>query len=187
MKKFIFTLAVLAALSSCNKEKNTIEASVDNIENNVIEDDESSNSTIQLAEFSTPDMVDYLADKKNDTLYVTNFFATWCGPCMKEIPHFIEKKNELKNEPVKFTFVSIDAKEDWDTKVKDFAKKNNLADNIILLDGEQLDDAFFKNNFKTWDGSGIPFTIIKKGNKREEIFGFTSEQTLNEKINLLQN
>ena len=186
MKKFLFTAAVLAVLTSCNKEKTTIEASPEVTENTSESNEIAPESNIQLAEFTTDNMVDYLADKKNDTLYVTNFFATWCGPCMKEIPHFIEKKNELKDQPVKFTFVSIDPKEDWKTKVVDFARKNDLADNIVLLDGEQLDPTFYKNNFTTWDGSGIPFTIIKKGNKREEIFGFTSEQTLNEKINNLK-
>ena len=183
---FIITAAFLAALTSCNKEKNTIEASTENLESTSDSTEIAPETKIQLAEFSTQNMVDYLADKQNDTLYVTNFFATWCGPCMKEIPHFIDKKNELKDQPVKFTFVSIDPKEAWNTKVVDFARKNDLGDNIVLLDGEQLDPAFFKNNFTTWDGSGIPFTIIKKGNKREEIFGFTSAETLNEKINILK-
>lgn len=185
MKKFIIAAAFLAASTSCKKEKTDIEASVENTENSDVYE-VVPEANIQLAEYSTTNMVDYLADKNNDTLYVTNFFATWCGPCMKEMPHFIAKKEELKGQPVKFTFVSIDPKKDWDTKVVDFAKEKDLADNIILLDGEQLDPAFFKNNFTTWDGSGIPFTIIKKGNKREEIFGFTSEETLNEKINILK-
>lgn len=186
MKKLIITAAFLAALTSCNKEKSTIEPTIENVENNTDSSEIAPVSNIQLPEFSTKNMADYLADKENDTLYVTNFFATWCGPCMREIPHFIAKKNELKDQPVKFTFVSIDPKADWNTKVVDFAKENNLASNIVLLDGEQLDPSFFKNNFTTWDGSGIPFTIIKKGNKREEIFGFTSEETLNEKINILK-
>jgi thiol-disulfide isomerase/thioredoxin len=186
MKKVILTLAVFTIIFSCDKEKKQTEISPDQVENTVSDSTKTSTENIKLPELSTVEMANYIADKKNDTLYVTNFFATWCGPCMKEIPHFIAKKDELKDQPVKFTFVSIDAKEDWDTKVKDFAAENKLEKNIVLLDGEKLDEAFFKNNFTTWDGSGIPFTIIKKGNKREEIFGFTSEETLNEKINNLK-
>ena len=185
MKKFIFTLTVLALVSSCNKEKKSIEATSENVETTTNTID-SANSSIKLPEFSTANMVDHLADKKNDTIYVTNFFATWCGPCIQEIPHFVKKKNEMKDQPVKFTFVSIDAKKDWNTKVVDFGNKYNLSKDIVLLDGEQLDAAFFKNNFQTWDGGGIPFTIIKKGDKREEIFGSTSEVVLNEKIKNLQ-
>jgi hypothetical protein len=43
---------------------------------------------------------------------------------MKEIPHFKEKMEELKGKPVKFTFVSVDAKEDWNTAVSDFTDWN---------------------------------------------------------------
>ncbi|MFC6268897.1 TlpA family protein disulfide reductase [Frigoriflavimonas asaccharolytica] len=185
MKKIILGVAVLVFAISCKKENKTIDATPELVENTAPEIENSTESN-NLPEFSTEKMADYLADKKNDTLYVTNFFATWCGPCMQEIPHFIAKKKELKDQPVKFTFVSIDEKKDWGTKVVDFAAKNDLAKNIVLLDGQNLDEAFFKNNFQTWDGSGIPFTIIKKGNKREEIFGFTSEETLNQRINILQ-
>ena len=49
-----------------------------------------------------------------------------CPPCMREIPHFVEKMKELKGKPVKFTFVSVDAKEDWNTKVSDFADEYDL-------------------------------------------------------------
>lgn len=186
MKKFILTAAVFALFTSCTKEKETIEETSEKKESSEIVPETTDVNSFQLKELSTANMVSYLADKQNDTLYVTNFFATWCGPCMKEIPHFIDKKNELKDQPVKFTFVSIDAKEDWDTKVKEFAAENSLEKNIVLLDGQKLDAPFFTDNFTTWDGSGIPFTIIKKGNKREEIFGFTSAETLNEKINSLK-
>ena len=79
-----------------------------------------------LPEVNQEQLKAMVAHKKNDTIYVTNFFATWCGPCMKEIPHFKEKMEELKGKPVKFTFVSVDAKEDWNTAVSDFADEYNI-------------------------------------------------------------
>ena len=90
---------------------------------------------------------------------------------------------ELKSQPVKFTFISLDAKEDWPTKVKAFAEENNLSQNIVLVDGEKLTPAFFPANFKQWDGGSIPFTFMRKGDKTDETIGMMSKELLDEKIN----
>jgi thiol-disulfide isomerase/thioredoxin len=39
--------------------------------------------------------------KKNDTLYVINFWATWCKPCVEELPAFEKVNSEYKNQKVK--------------------------------------------------------------------------------------
>lgn len=186
MKKFIWSFSALLVLLACNKEKKVVESEV--IENDsidFIQNEIPVEETAILTEY-TPDQVsDFLTTKNNDTLYVTNFFATWCGPCMREIPHFKEKMEELKNQPVKFTFVSLDRREDWDTKVKQFGEENNLTENIILLDGKLLNQEFFHRNFKTWDGSGIPFTYMKKRDKTDEYMSMMTKEMLTEKINAL--
>ncbi len=115
--------------------------------------------------------------KQNDTVYVTNFFATWCGPCMREIPHFKKKMAELQGKPVKFTFVSLDQKTDWDVAVKNFAEEQQLQNNVVLLD-PNLPQDFFSKNFKTWKGETIPFTVIRKGDKVKENEGAMSEEQL---------
>jgi hypothetical protein len=84
---------------------------------------------------------------------------------------------------VKFTFVDLDQKEDWDTKVKKFAEEQNLSNHIVLLDGSKLTPEFFHANFKKWDGGAIPFTFIRKGDKTDETLGSMSEEMLTEKLN----
>jgi hypothetical protein len=101
---------------------------------------------------------------------------------MREIPSFKNKMQELKDKPVKFTFINLDEKEDWNTHVKDFVTENNLAGNVILLDGKKLDQNFFSNSFKTWAGESIPFTFMRKGDKTEEYSGMMTEEVLNSKI-----
>ena len=124
-----------------------------------------------------------VAPQKNDTIYVTNFFATWCGPCMKEIPHFKEKMEELKGKPVKFTFVSVDAKEDWNTAVSDFADEYDIRKNVVLFDASMISPDYFTKITKTWDGGSIPFTVIKKGDKEIETVGMMSKEDLDAKLN----
>ncbi|MBN8621991.1 MAG: redoxin domain-containing protein [Flavobacteriales bacterium] len=187
MKKIVLGLMFLGTLSACKKDTKVAE-NTDNIKTDSITVPESNEPTEAVIPFKeielSPEQTSkILAKQSNDTLYVTNFFATWCGPCMREIPHFKEKMNELKSQPVKFTFVSLDEKADWSSKVKAFAEENNLSKNIVLVDGTKLTPEFFPANFKQWDGGSIPFTFMRKGDKTDETVGMMSAEMLNEKLN----
>ena len=187
MKRLVFGVALLALLSACNKESKVTETT-DEVTTDSVIANESAGSTdavipFKRVEISPEEASTLLAKKENDTLYVTNFWATWCPPCIKEIPHFREKMTELKSQPVKFTFISLDPTEDWDTKVKTFAEENGLSENVVLLDGSKLTPEFFLANFKQWDGGSIPFTFMRKGDKTDETVGMMSKEALTEKIN----
>lgn len=170
------------SLFACKKNDEKVaetEAKEDSI---TVEPTKSEADVAELTELSPEKISEVLKSNHSDTLYVTNFFATWCGPCMQEIPHFRKKMDELKNQPVKFTFVSLDNKTDWATKVSDFADEYDIRKNIILLDGMLLKQEFFAQNFQSWNGESIPFTLIRKGNKSDETVGSMTEEMLNQKI-----
>lgn len=171
---------ILTALYSCKKEASKTEGNT--TDSVAVTQNTTSETAAYIPKELSPEMVSQQLAKNNDTLYVTNFFATWCGPCMKEIPSFKNKMQELKGKPVKFTFVNLDEKADWDTAVKDFVTEHNLGANVVLLDGQKLDQNFFSKNFKQWDGGSIPFTFMRKGDKTDEFLGMMTEQALNSKI-----
>lgn len=190
MKKTISALLILMLCTACKKESNT-----EKVEDEVTQDSVFVPETGEVSENAVPfksievspeQAAKLLAKQNNDTLYITNFFATWCGPCMREIPHFKEKMKELKSQPVKFTFISLDEKGDWNTKVKNFAEENGLSDHIVLLDGSRLAPEYFPQNFKQWDGGSIPFTLMRKGDKTDETVGMMSPEMLNEKLKSFQ-
>ena len=186
MKTFILPILFILVLISCKKEVQNPENMTPEDSINISENDSQfveNEKFAVITELNPTQTTDFLKPKKNDTLYVTNFFATWCGPCMIEIPHFKEKMEELKSQPVKFTFVSLDSKNDWDTKVKNFAEEENLSNDVVLLDGTQLNAEFFPANFKQWDGNAIPFTFMRKGDKTDETLGSMSKEMLTEKLN----
>lgn len=176
-------MLILTALYSCKKETPKTEDASTSKDSISVTENKGSENTLYVSKEITPDNMEAFLAKNNDTLYVTNFFATWCGPCIKEIPHFKKKMQELKDQPVKFTFVNLDDRSEWNTSVKKFAEENNLAQSIILLDGKKLDQNFFPKNFKQWDGGSIPFTYIRKGTQTDEYLGMMSEDLLTSKIN----
>ena len=181
MKKLIFSTLILTALFSCKKNEApnqlTEETTTETVDSSAV------TPANALPEVNQEQLKAMVAPQENDTLYVTNFFATWCPPCIKEIPHFKQQMAELKSQPVKFTFISLDNKDDWDTKVKTFSEEQGLSENVVLLDGSLLTSTFFPANFKQWDGGSIPFTIMRKGDKTDETVGMMSEQALIDKIN----
>lgn len=189
MKKIILSTLLVTALLSCKKEEVTTTPSSASTDSTSLPKDTVAVTTIpevpkfsvDMKTLSIAETTKYL-QTKNDTLYITNFFATWCGPCIREIPHFKEKAEALAGKPVKITFLNLDVKEVWNTEVPAFVDKQGIRNHTILLDVSTLDESFFKNNFKTWTGDAIPFTYMRKGDKTDEYLGLMTSELLDEKI-----
>ncbi|WPR70933.1 TlpA family protein disulfide reductase [Flavobacterium sp. NG2] len=119
-----------------------------------------------------------------NTTYVVNFWATWCAPCVKELPYF-EKLN-LENKAVKVVLVSLDFKDQYESRLIPFLKKKAIQSQVVLLTDKNYNHWLPKVD-KDWSGS-IPATLIVKGNKR--IFAerdFASYEELNNYINTNSN
>lgn len=97
--------------------------------------------------------------KNKDTTYVVNFWATWCKPCVQELPAFDSLLTLTKNSPIKIILVSLDFKEDIETKVNPFLVKKNIKSEIVVLDEINGNDYINKISEK-WSGA-IPATLIK--------------------------
>lgn len=88
-------------------------------------------------------------------LTVFNFWATWCGPCVKEMPHFDALERE--NGDIKVYFISLDFKQDFD-KVEKFLTKRNLKSEVLYLD-EKDPDSYMRKVSNDWSGA-IPATLF---------------------------
>lgn len=95
--------------------------------------------------------------------YVVNFWATWCAPCVKELPHF-EALQENYKEDVEVILVSLDFPHQYETKLKPFIQKHQLQSKIVVLDDPDMNAWIPKVN-PNWDGA-IPVTIIYNTSKR---------------------
>jgi len=94
----------------------------------------------------------------SDSVYVINFWATWCKPCVAELPNFEKLNENYKAKKVKVLLVSIDFKSQYKNKVVPFVKKNQLKAEVVLLD-TQGDNSFIDKVHPEWQGT-IPATTV---------------------------
>lgn len=99
----------------------------------------------------------------NDTTYIVNFWATWCKPCVAELPDFERIDSIYKKQKVKVLLVSLDFKEDLNSKLKPFIIKHKFISECIILDEANGND-FINKISDSWSGA-IPATLITKQNK----------------------
>lgn len=121
--------------------------------------------------------------QEKDKLLVVNFWSTTCGPCVKELPHFMEVNNKLADNPkFKMILVSLDRLADKE-KVLKFIKNKNITAEVILLDDIKRMNTWIPRFEKDWDGN-IPVTLFyKNGTKFHFNDGEMSKENLEKTIN----
>jgi thiol-disulfide isomerase/thioredoxin len=106
-----------------------------------------------------------LMKKKEGPIQVINFWATWCGPCVKELPQF-EVVNQ-NNPTVMVTLVSLDFADKLD-KVENFLTRKNMKSSVILLD--EIDyNSWIDKVDKSWEGA-IPATLVYNPKTGKRVF-----------------
>jgi thiol-disulfide isomerase/thioredoxin len=139
MMKYIFVfLTVIAFMLSCKPGQ-----------------EKAKGNNIQIVDYEG--LKPYL-ERESDTIYLINFWATWCKPCVDELPYFETINANYQDKKLKVLLVSLDFPEQIETRLKPFIQEQNLKSQIILLDDgnsnywiEQIDSR--------WSGA-IPATVI---------------------------
>ena len=109
---------------------------------------------------------------------IVNFWATWCIPCIEELPYFLEEYNSHKKDSLQLLLVSMDFKEEFPGTVVKFAKKRKITAPILWLDETNAD--FFCPKIDSSWGGAIPASVFinpKTGYRR-----FYEEQMSHEQL-----
>lgn len=101
----------------------------------------------------------------NDTTYVVNFWATWCGPCVKELPYFVALDSVYRGQPFKLVLVSLDFKKDYTRKLQPFVDDRNLEAYVVVLE-DNRSNYWIDDISTSWSGS-IPATLVYRGQERK--------------------
>jgi len=99
-------------------------------------------------------MLNKCLDNKNIEVY--NFWATWCAPCIREIPQF-ESIDRLY-EQVNVTLISLDDADELNNQVKKFIINRHLNSRVVLLDETDFNE-IIPGVSEEWSGA-IPATLI---------------------------
>jgi thiol-disulfide isomerase/thioredoxin len=110
----------------------------------------------KISRIKMTDLENRLQD--TDTVFVVNFWATWCGPCVAELPEFNRIDSVFFNKPVKVLLISLDFPEAWPIKLKEFLNKKQIRPEVMWLD-ESDANAFIPKISTTWSGA-IPATLF---------------------------
>lgn len=114
---------------------------------------------------SVPELESRIASEEKPLL-VINFWATWCGPCIKELPYF-EQAYQSREETMHLLLVNLDFADKID-KVNAFATKKGLTGEIVLLDNLDYNSWIDKID-PSWSGA-IPATLIINTQTGERLF-----------------
>jgi thiol-disulfide isomerase/thioredoxin len=119
----------------------------------------------------------------DNKLYVINFWATWCPPCVDELPDFQKVAGEFNSSSIKFVMISLDFPSQINNTLIPFLKKNKITLDIsVMMDIDY--DSWIQKIDKDWQG-GIPATLFINSSKkiREFTSGQLTEKDLRKKIN----
>lgn len=123
-----------------------------------------------------------LIETRDDTVRLFNFWATWCKPCVKELPYFEEMNATKKGEKFRMYLVSLDFRDQYKKRLLPFIKKKDLKSTVLLFDGGNPNDWIDKIH-PDWSGS-IPASLISyKGQSCFEENSFENFDALNYFIN----
>lgn len=111
------------------------------------------------------DGLEYFLTKSNDTTYVVNFWATWCVPCVEELPYFEQLNEKYKNDKVKVLLVSLDMHKSVESRLIPFIKNKKLQSDVVMLRDPDA-DTWIRKIDTTWSGA-LPATIIYNKDERK--------------------
>ncbi len=104
------------------------------------------------------DALEARMSKGADTVYVVNFWATWCAPCVRELPHFDQLQKSYNGKPLKVLLVSVDAPARAKAALNGFLSRREVSSEVLHLN-ESKPHEFIDRVAPEWSGS-IPATLI---------------------------
>lgn len=154
MKNIIIFAFLLLVFSSCQEPSNPINRKPEYLV---------SQDSIEVGVYTYQAFEPFLK-VVNDTTYVVNFWATWCKPCVEELPFFEQLYQNYKDKKVRLILVSLDFEDQLTSKLIPFIKDRELQGEVLVLSQKGMNEWIDKVD-STWSGA-LPSTIIFNKEKR---------------------
>ena len=105
----------------------------------------------------TDEAVAKLAKNDTENLVLVNLWATWCGPCVAELPEFVEMNRMYRKRKFTLVTISMDEPDKKDAALKILKDAHMSATNYLLHTKDR--DKFAEALDKEWPGP-LPYTIL---------------------------
>ncbi len=103
-----------------------------------------------------------------DVLYVVNFWATWCPPCVTELPYFEKLSKEYQGKGVKFILISLDFPSQIESRLIPFLVTNKITADVRVM--TDLDyNSWIEKVDTGWQGN-IPVTLFFNNAGKKKYF-----------------
>ena len=132
----------------------------------------------QIPVYNFEEFEHYL-NQDNDSVYFVNFWATWCIPCVKEMPAINQIAEKYANSKVSILLVSMDMPNKIESRVIPFISKHKIHSTVVILDDPDFNSWINKVNTQ-WSG-GIPASLVYTKKSRdfyEQSFEFEELNTI---------
>lgn len=111
----------------------------------------------QSSELVKLDKLQQIIQAEKEQIQVVNFWATWCGPCLKELPLFEKLNGERKDVHVRLVSMDMDLDPDPE-KVRRFVARKKLLSEVLILN-ETNPNLWIEKVDKSWSGA-LPATLV---------------------------
>jgi len=120
-----------------------------------------------IEKIGVPELEKILASPEN-VLHVVNFWATWCPPCITELPYFEKMSKEYQGKGVKFILISLDFPSQIDSRLIPFLKTNKITADVRVM--TDLDyNSWIEKVDGSWQGN-IPVTLFFNNARKIKYF-----------------
>jgi thiol-disulfide isomerase/thioredoxin len=113
----------------------------------------------------SPQLVDVIEEARGQEIVVVNFWATWCPPCVEEMPVFAALYQTAASKGVKFISVSVDHPDTVNDRVKPFLKAHSIPFNVYVLRDRSSEAVAKALDINDWTGA-LPTTLVFDKNGR---------------------
>lgn len=122
-----------------------------------------------FALYESVDQLQTRIKQAGNATIVVNFWATWCKPCVEELPCFEELQQQYAHQGVQVLLVSLDFRSQLEKKFIPFLRNQRLQSEVALLADQDV-NTWIPKLYADWDGA-IPATLVFRGDKRKFSLG----------------
>ncbi len=154
----IYIIGVFLLVTSCKEDEVSV---INNVNATAIEIFENDGVVIPYYDFEEFEKFLHI---ENDQVYIINFWATWCQPCVEELPHFESINTTYKHKGVNVVLVSFDKPSEVDSKLIPYLTKHDIRSEVVMLSDANIKS--WKDRVDPHWARSIPITIIYNKDKR---------------------